>query len=121
LRNFDRKLLLTPVTRRAIVHFASDSVEKQGRRVQVGEYRNLCDESDCRKWNAIRHSVSAEKQVQSETVYEVRMRMDNGSVRTLTQKTAPTPGSRVTVEGNTLHTMRAQPGDAQPVRTASGA
>ncbi|HEX6361947.1 MAG TPA: glycine zipper 2TM domain-containing protein [Albitalea sp.] len=43
-----------------------------------------------------------EKRVRSETVYEVRVRMDDGSVRTLTQKTAPATGARVTVEGNTL-------------------
>ncbi|HJV59964.1 MAG TPA: glycine zipper 2TM domain-containing protein [Albitalea sp.] len=54
-----------------------------------------------------------EKRARAETVYEVRVRMDDGNVRTLQQKTAPTPGSRVTVEGNTLHTARAGSGDGQ--------
>jgi outer membrane lipoprotein SlyB len=62
-----------------------------------------------------------EKRVRSETVYEVRVRMDDGSTRTFTQKTAPSPGSRVTVDGNTLHTTRAPQGDSQMVRTSSGA
>src|SRR5258706_6746716 len=61
-----------------------------------------------------------EKRARSETVYEVRVRMDDGSVRTLTQKTAPTPGARVTVDGNTLHTTRA-PQSGQMGRTSAGA
>jgi outer membrane lipoprotein SlyB len=60
-----------------------------------------------------------EKNVRKETVYEVRVRMDDGSVRTLTQKTAPTPGTRVTVEGNALHTTRAPQGEPQMQRTSS--
>ncbi|MED5620642.1 glycine zipper 2TM domain-containing protein [Ideonella sp. BN130291] len=43
-----------------------------------------------------------EKRAKSETVYEARVRLDDGSVRTITQKTAPTPGTRVVVEGNTM-------------------
>jgi outer membrane lipoprotein SlyB len=62
-----------------------------------------------------------EKRVRSETVYEVRVRMDDGSMRTFTQKTAPTPGARVTVDGNTFRTTRAPQGDGQMVRTSSGA
>jgi outer membrane lipoprotein SlyB len=61
-----------------------------------------------------------EKRARSETVYEVRVRMDDGSLRTLTQKTAPAPGSRVTVDGNTLRAARApQGGDAQMMRTSA--
>jgi len=60
-----------------------------------------------------------EKRVRSETVYEVRVRMDDGSVRTLTQKTAPTPGSRVIVEGDTLRTTRAPEGNGGMMRTSS--
>ena len=60
-----------------------------------------------------------EKRVRSETVYEVRVRMDDGSVRTLTQKTAPTPGSRVVVEGDTLRTTRAPEGNSGMMRTSS--
>jgi outer membrane lipoprotein SlyB len=62
-----------------------------------------------------------EKRARSETVYEVRVRMDDGSTRTFTQKTAPTPGARVTVDGNTLHTTRAPQGEGQMVRTSGGA
>ena len=62
-----------------------------------------------------------EKNVRKETVYEVRVRMDDGSLRTLMQKTAPTPGARVTVEGNELQTMRAPQGDGRMVRTSDGA
>jgi outer membrane lipoprotein SlyB len=43
-----------------------------------------------------------EKRTKSETLYEVRVRMDDGSLRTVTQKTQPTPGSRVVVEGESL-------------------
>jgi outer membrane lipoprotein SlyB len=46
-----------------------------------------------------------EKNVRAETVYTVQVRMDDGSVRTLTQKTAPTVGARVTVDHNGLHTQ----------------
>jgi len=62
-----------------------------------------------------------EKRARSEKHYEVRVRMDDGSVRTLTQKTAPTPGARVTVDGNTLRTTRSSQGDGQMVRTSTGA
>jgi len=48
-----------------------------------------------------------EKRVKSETVYEVRVRMDDGSLRTLTQKTAPAPGARVVVDGSTLRSVSA--------------
>jgi outer membrane lipoprotein SlyB len=60
-----------------------------------------------------------EKNVRKETVYEVRVRMDDGSVRTLTQKTAPTPGTRVTVDGNALRTTSAPQGEPQMQRTSS--
>jgi outer membrane lipoprotein SlyB len=48
-----------------------------------------------------------EKYARRERVYEVRVRMDDGSVRTFQQKTAPAAGARVTVEGHTLHVVRA--------------
>lgn len=52
-----------------------------------------------------------EKRAKAETVYEVRVRMDDGSVRTLTQKTAPTPGAHVVVEGNSMRVVAARSGD----------
>ena len=62
-----------------------------------------------------------EKRARGETAYDVRVRMDDGSLRTLRQKTAPAPGSRVTVEGNTLRTTRAPNGDGgQMTRTSAG-
>lgn len=43
-----------------------------------------------------------EKRARGEVVYDVTVRMDDGSVRTLRQKTAPAKGTRVTVDGKTL-------------------
>jgi len=43
-----------------------------------------------------------EKRARATTVYQVKVRMDDGSLRTLTQSTAPTVGQKVTVEGSTL-------------------
>ncbi|HEY2927301.1 MAG TPA: glycine zipper 2TM domain-containing protein [Albitalea sp.] len=53
-----------------------------------------------------------EKRARSETVYEVRVRMDDGSLRTLRQRSAPKPGARVVVEGNTLKLVKARSGAA---------
>lgn len=47
-----------------------------------------------------------EKRARSETVYSVRVRMDDGSMRTLTQAQAPALGARVTVNGSTLRTAQ---------------
>ena len=61
-----------------------------------------------------------EKRTRSETVYEVSVRMDDGSLRTITQQTAPAAGTRVAVEGQTLRTLNRTPaGAAEPrlVRT----
>ncbi len=43
-----------------------------------------------------------EKRSKSTTVHEVRVRMDDGSVRTLQQAQPPKVGDRVQVEGSTL-------------------
>ena len=43
-----------------------------------------------------------EKQVKAKTVYSVRLRMDDGSLRTLQQAQAPAVGARVQLEGSTL-------------------
>jgi len=43
-----------------------------------------------------------EKRARATTTYQVRVRMDDGSLRTVTQGTAPTLGQKVTVEGSTL-------------------
>jgi outer membrane lipoprotein SlyB len=62
-----------------------------------------------------------EKRARSEKAYDVRVRMDDGTVRTLRQKSAPTPGARVTVEGNVLHVTRNSGGEGQMMRTSTGA
>lgn len=49
-----------------------------------------------------------EKRARSQTAYEVRVRMDDGSLRTLTQSVAPAPGSRVRVDGQQLRGISAQ-------------
>lgn len=46
-----------------------------------------------------------EKNVNSTTVYSVRLRMDDGSVRTLQQSVPPAVGAKVRVEGSTLRAM----------------
>lgn len=43
-----------------------------------------------------------EKQVRSITVYEVTVRMEDGTVRTVTQETRPAVGMKVTVDGDAL-------------------
>lgn len=43
-----------------------------------------------------------EKRARGETVYQVRIRLDDGSVRTIEQPTAPKVGARVELQGNTL-------------------
>ncbi len=44
-----------------------------------------------------------EKNVRKETVYRVQVRMEDGSTRTLEQSSMPAVGSKVTVDGNALH------------------
>ena len=48
-----------------------------------------------------------EKQARSTTVYQVQVRMDNGSTRTVTQAAAPAVGSRVEIQGNQLKPLAA--------------
>lgn len=45
---------------------------------------------------------AVEKNIKKETAYQVRVRMEDGAVRTLEQSTAPALGARVTVDGNAL-------------------
>ena len=44
-----------------------------------------------------------EKNVRKETVYQVRVRMEDGSTRTVEQASLPAVGSRVTVDNGVLH------------------
>jgi outer membrane lipoprotein SlyB len=43
-----------------------------------------------------------EKRQRSTTLYSVKVRMDDGSLRSLTQQTAPTVGEKVTVDGSQI-------------------
>jgi len=58
-----------------------------------------------------------EKRVRSTTEYSVRVRMDDGSTRTLSQQSAPAVGQRVTVDGNTLTPSSAAAPMQQPARS----
>ncbi len=49
-----------------------------------------------------------EKRTRGQTQYDVRIRMEDGSVRTLRQRNAPAPGTRVRVDGDTLRSASAQ-------------
>ena len=51
-----------------------------------------------------------EKNVRKTTVYEITVRMENGSVRHLERSTPVAVGARVRLEGNTLHLADATPG-----------
>ncbi|MDE2402665.1 MAG: glycine zipper 2TM domain-containing protein [Burkholderiales bacterium] len=46
-----------------------------------------------------------EKTQRANTVYEVRVRMDDGSVRTFTQNTEPAPGTHVRVDGDNFRAV----------------
>jgi outer membrane lipoprotein SlyB len=48
-----------------------------------------------------------EKHARGDTVYQVRVRMDDNTERTLEQANAPHVGARVEVQGNTLKALRA--------------
>lgn len=65
-----------------------------------------------------------EKRAKSETWYEVRVRMDDGTIRTFNRKTAPAPGERVIVEGTSFRSAGSatQQQDApRTVRVSAGA
>jgi outer membrane lipoprotein SlyB len=47
---------------------------------------------------------AVEKNIKKDTVYNVRVRMQDGSTRTLEQASAPAVGSKVTLEGSSLRT-----------------
>jgi outer membrane lipoprotein SlyB len=61
-----------------------------------------------------------EKRAKSETVYEVQVRMDDGSLRTITQGTQPAPGSRVIVEGQSLRPASSGEPAPRMLRTSTG-
>jgi outer membrane lipoprotein SlyB len=60
-----------------------------------------------------------EKRARAETIYEVTVRMDDGSTRTFTRRAAPAVGTKVTVEGNDYRVGHTAPAPATPSTTAS--
>ena len=63
-----------------------------------------------------------EKRAKSETVYEVKVRMEDGSLRTITQATEPAAGSRVIVDGQSLRPASSSTEPApRMLRTSTGA
>ena len=62
-----------------------------------------------------------EKRAKSETVYEVKVRMEDGSLRTITQATEPVAGSRVIVDGQSLRPAASSTEPApRMLRTSTG-
>ena len=47
-----------------------------------------------------------EKRSKTTTVYEVQVRMEDGTLRTFTSASSPTPGAAVTVDGQGFHVVR---------------
>ncbi|MDE2275898.1 MAG: glycine zipper 2TM domain-containing protein, partial [Burkholderiales bacterium] len=63
-----------------------------------------------------------EKRQRAVTLYEVRVRMDDGTVRSFTQASAPAPGTHVTVDGQGVHVAgRAGAPAPEYVRVSTGA
>lgn len=64
-----------------------------------------------------------EKHAKSETVYRVKVRMEDGTHRTITQAKPVPVGSPVTVDGQTLTLAKPQPASTEPrvVRTSGSA
>ena len=61
-----------------------------------------------------------EKRSKSTTEYEVRVRMDDGSLRTFTSSTQPTPGTPVTVDDKGFRVVQGQSGNAPRTTRTSG-
>jgi outer membrane lipoprotein SlyB len=55
-----------------------------------------------------------EQNVRKTTVYQVRVRMDDGSSRTIEQASAPAVGSKVTVDGNSIRGAQRAPTQQAP-------
>lgn len=61
-----------------------------------------------------------EKRVRGHEVYDVSVRMEDGSTRTIEQATAPAIGSHVVVDGQTLRSAGSAEGQSHMVRTNGG-
>jgi len=60
-----------------------------------------------------------EKNMKKQTVYQVQVRMEDGSLRTLEQSSPATVGARVTVEGNQMRAEGSQATAPAPARPAA--
>jgi outer membrane lipoprotein SlyB len=60
-----------------------------------------------------------EKNIKKQTVYQVQVRMEDGSLRTLEQSSPATVGARVTVEGNQMRAEGSQAAAPAPSRPAA--
>ena len=60
-----------------------------------------------------------EKNVKKETVYQVRVRMDDGSIRTIEQASLPAVGGKVTVDGSVMRSADASALPASPAPKAA--
>lgn len=63
---------------------------------------------------------AVERNVRKATVYQVRVRMEDGSVRTVEQANAPAVGARVTVDGNVIRGVDNAAYSPVPVRSDGG-
>lgn len=61
-----------------------------------------------------------EKRSKTTTEYEVKVRMDDGSLRTFTSSTQPTPGTPVTVDDKGFRVVQGQGGNAPRTTRTSG-
>jgi outer membrane lipoprotein SlyB len=61
-----------------------------------------------------------EKHERTSTAYDVHVRMDDGSMRTVRQTTIPQVGTRVTIDNNTLHAASAKSGSTNTSTSTSG-
>lgn len=61
-----------------------------------------------------------EKRTKTSTGYEVRVRMEDGSLRTFTSPTAPTPGAAVTVDDKGFHVVQGDGSNAPRMTRTTG-
>lgn len=60
-----------------------------------------------------------EKRTKSTTVYEVRVRMEDGTLRSFTSASSPSPGAAVTVDSRGFHVVQGGSSSQRVVRTMS--
>jgi outer membrane lipoprotein SlyB len=83
-----------------------------GHQVGGGRGKDLATVVGAVGGGALGHNV--EKNVRSTTAYQVRVRMEDGSTRTIEQASAPAVGSKVTVDGNSIRGAQSAPQQQAP-------